>query len=290
MKDRIIINEVGLREFFQKQKTIYNIENKLELIDGLISSGLEHIQLCSFVSNKILPQMSDAEKLYFSAPKLENITYSAFILNVKGLKRAINCGFKKLETSISLDNKYGLTNTGMDDKRSLIELNNISELSKKHDIKLRIGLQCVWGRKSNNINIEILSDKINKIISMNPYKICLADTTGLATPDSIKTCLKILIPLIKDIPLVMHFHQTNKSWQDNIITSIKMGVREFDSAFGGVGGSPFLPKSKGNIPTEELVKLIDENGFYSGVDKSAIEKTVLKLNRIVNKIPTSTFV
>ena len=67
-----------------------------------------------------------------------------------------------------------------------------------------------------------------------------------------------------------------------------MGVREFDSAFGGVGGSPFLPKSKGNIPTEELVKLIDENGFYSGVDKSAIEKTVLKLNRIVNKIPTST--
>ena len=96
MKDRIIINEVGLREFFQKQKTIYNIENKLELIDGLISSGLEHIQLCSFVSNKILPQMSDAEKLYFSAPKLKNITYSAFILNVKGLKRAINCGFKKL--------------------------------------------------------------------------------------------------------------------------------------------------------------------------------------------------
>ena len=63
MKDRIIINEVGLREFFQKQKKIYNIENKLELIDGLISSGLEHIQLCSFVSNKILPQMSDAEKL-----------------------------------------------------------------------------------------------------------------------------------------------------------------------------------------------------------------------------------
>ena len=198
MKDRIIINEVGLREFFQKQKTIYNIENKLELIDGLISSGLEHIQLCSFVSNKILPQMSDAEKLYFSAPKLKNITYSAFILNVKGLKRAINCGFKKLETSISLDNKYGLTNTGMDDKRSLIELNNISELSKKHDIKLRIGLQCVWGRKSNNINIEILSDKINKIISMNPYKICLADTTGLATPNSIKKCLKIVIPLIND--------------------------------------------------------------------------------------------
>ena len=70
-----------------------------------------------------------------------------------------------------------------------------------------------------NINIEILSDKINKIISMNPYKICLADTTGLATPDSIKKCLKIVIPLIKDIPLVMHFHQTNKSWQDNIITN-----------------------------------------------------------------------
>ena len=86
----------------------------------------------------------------------------------------------------------------------------------------------------------------------------------------------------------MHFHQTNERWQDNVITAIKIGVREFDSAVGGKGGSPFLIKSKGNIPTEELVKLIDERGFYSGVDLSIIDKSALKLNRIVNKIPTST--
>ena len=67
MQERIIVNEVGLRECFQKQKKIYSIENKLELLDGLILSGLKHIQLCSFVSPKILPQMADAEKLYFSA-------------------------------------------------------------------------------------------------------------------------------------------------------------------------------------------------------------------------------
>ena len=290
MQDKIIINEVGLRECFQKQKNIYSIENKLELLDGLILSGLKHIQLCSFVSQKILPQMADAEKLYFFAPKEENISYSAFILNVKGLNRAVNCGFKKLETSISLDDEYGLINTGMDGKRSLNELSIIVDLAHKYDIKLRIGLQCAWGKKNNKINFQILSDKIQKITAMDPYKICLADTAGVATSDTIKECLDIVIPIIEDIPLVMHFHQTQKDWQENVNTAIEMGIREFDSSLGGVGGSPFLHKSMGNIPTEELAKLIDERGFFSGVDKSVIEKTALKLNRILNKMPDSNIV
>ena len=290
MQERIIINEVGLRECFQKQKKVYSTENKLELLDGLILSGLKHIQLCSFVSPKILPQMEDAEKLYFSAPKLENITYSAFILNVKGLKRAVNCGFKKLETSISLDDEYGLTNTGMDDKRALNELNKISDLAHKYDIKLRIGLQCAWGRKNNKMNIEIITNKIDKILAMDPYKICLADTAGFAKSDTIKKYLGKIIPLIKDKPLVMHFHQTQHGWKENVYAAIEMGIREFDSSLGGEGGSPFLLRSKGNIPTEELVKLIDEKGYHSGIDQSGIEKTVLKLNRIINKIPASTIV
>ena len=290
MQDKIIINEVGLRECFQKQKSLYSIENKLELLDGLILSGLKHIQLCSFVSQKILPQMADAEKLYYSAPKEENISYSAFILNVKGLNRAVNCGFNKLETSISLDDEYGLTNTGMDGKRSLNELSNIADLAHKYDIKLRIGLQCAWGKNNNKINFQILSDKIHKIVAMDPNKICLADTAGVATSDTIKECLGIVIPIIEDIPLVMHFHQTQKGWKENVHSAIEMGIREFDSSLGGMGGSPFLHKSMGNIPTEELANLIDEKGFYSGVDQSVIQKTVLKLNRIVNKMPDSKIV
>ena len=288
MKENIIINEVGLRECFQNLKKLYRIEDKLQLLDYLILSGLKHIQLCSFVSPKILPQMADAEDLYSSAPDIDNVKYSAFILNVKGFHRAVNCGFKRLETSISLDDDYEFINTGKNERSALNELKKISDLANKFNIQLRIGLQCAWGRKNKKINYQILSDKIDKIVAMNPYKICLADTAGVARPETINECLRIVYPLIKNIPLVMHFHQTNERWQDNVITAIKIGVREFDSAVGGEGGSPFLIKSKGNIPTEELVKLIDERGFNSGVDLSIIDKSALKLNRIVNKIPTST--
>ena len=284
IQDKIIINEVGLRECFQKQKNLYSVDNKLELLNGLILSGLKHIQLCSFVSPKILPQMADAEKFYFSAPKSNNINYSAFILNTKGLNRAISCGISRLETSISLDDEYGLINTGMDGERSLNELSKIVDLSHENDIKLRIGLQCAWGRNNFKINIKNLSDKIDKIIAMRPHKICLADTAGIASPDTIKEYLEIVIPMVKDIPLVMHFHQTENNWKENVHAAIDMGIREFDSSLGGEGGSPFLHCSKGNVPTEELAALIDQKGFHSGVDQSKIKKTVLKLNRIVNKI------
>ena len=177
----------------------------------------------------------------------------------------------------------------MNDKRALNELNKISDLAHKYDIKLRIGLQCAWGR-NNKINIQKITNKIDKILSMDPYKICLADTAGFAKSDTIKKYLEKIIPLIKDKSLVMHFHQTQRGWQENVYAAIEMGIREFDSSLGGEGGSPFLHRSKGNIPTEELVKLIDEKGYHSGVDQSGIEKTVLKLNRIINKIPTSTIV
>ena len=282
MKENIIINEVGLRECFQNINKIYNLENKLQILDGLISAGLKNIQLCSFVSPKVLPQMADAEKLNFSAPKIDNITYSAFILNVKGFNRAVNCGFKRLETSISLDDEYGLTNTGMDDKSALNELKKITDLSHKLDIELRIGLQCVWGMRTDKININNLADKIEKIAALDPYKICLADTAGLATPDSINKCLRIIFPLIKAKPLVMHLHQSEQGWQKNVNAAIDMGIREFDSSFGGFGGSPFINRSKGNLPTENLVQLIKEKGFKTGIDSSIIEKIVLKFSRIEN--------
>lgn len=290
MRERIIINEVGLRECFQNLNKVYSVEDKLNLLDGLISSGLNSIQLCSFVSPKILPQMADAEKIYFSAPKLKDLFYSAFILNVKGFNRAVNCGFKKIETSISFDEKYGLTNTGMDEDDAFEEINKISDLAHSSGIKIRIGLQCVWGKRNKKINIHRIVNKIEKIIALDPHKICLADTAGLATPETVKKYLDVIIPLIKKKSIVMHFHQSRAGWKNNVKAAIEMGIREFDSSLGGTGGSPFLKNSKGNIPTEKLIRLIDELGFYTGINKSVLEKTLLKLNIIINKMPASTIV
>ena len=111
--NKIILNEVGLREGFQNLRRVYSAELKLMVLDGLLRAGVRHIQLGSFVHPEILPQMADAELLFHSVPQHDNVIYSAFILNERGLGRAIDCGVKKVETSISLHESYGLKNTGM---------------------------------------------------------------------------------------------------------------------------------------------------------------------------------
>ena len=276
----ITLNEVGLREGFQNLRRVYSTKLKLTALDGLLKAGMRHIQLGSFVHPKILPQMADAEVLFSSAPQLDNVVYSGFILNEQGLTRAIDCGVKKVETSMSLHESYGFKNTGMKSDRSYEEMTRLVLLAHQHDISIRVGLQCVWGVANEAVlGLDTVLSYIDRLIALDPDKICLADTAGLATPEMIKEYLDRIIPRIGGKPLVLHFHETRQGGLENVQAAMEMGIREFDSSFGGLGGSPFIVNTTGNIATEDIVKIMDEAGIYTGVDRHCLTETASQLKR-----------
>ena len=278
--DKIILNEVGLREGFQNLRRAYNTELKLSVLDGLLQAGVRHIQLGSFVHPEILPQMADAEVLFKSAPQLDNVIYSAFILNERGLGRAIDCGVKKVETSISLHESYGFKNTGMKFDRAYEEMTRLVRLAHRHDISIRVGLQCAWGVANEAaLGPDTVLSYIDKLMALDRDKICLADTAGLATPKMVKEYLDIIIPQIGGKPLILHFHETRQGGLANIQAALQMGVREFDSSLGGLGGSPFMVNTTGNFATEDIVKLMDEAGIDTGIDMLGLKKTASNLKR-----------
>ena len=278
----ITLNEVGLREGFQNLRRVYSTKLKLTVLDGLLQAGIRHIQLGSFVHPKVLPQMADAEVLFDSAPQLDNVVYSGFILNEQGLTRAIDCGVKKVETSMSLHESYGFKNTGMKSDRAYEEMNRLVRLAHQHDISIRVGLQCTWGVANEaGLGLDTILSYIDKLMALDPDKICLADTAGLATPEMIKEYLDIIIPRIGGKPLVLHFHETRQGVLENIQAAIQMGVREFDSSLGGLGGSPFIVNTTGNIATEDVVKIMDEVGIYTGLDRPCLIETASQLKRML---------
>ena len=280
MPKNITLNEVGLREGFQNLRRVYSTKLKLTVLDGLLKAGMRHIQLGSFVHPKVLPQMADAELLFSSAPKLDNVVYSGFILNEQGLTRAIDCGVKKVETSMSLHESYGFKNTGMKSDRSYEEMNRLVRLAHQHDISIRVGLQCAWGVANEAaLGPDTVLSYIDKLMALDPDKICLADTAGLATPEMIKEYLDIIIPQIGGKPLVLHFHETRQGGQANIQAALEMGVREFDSSIGGLGGSPFIVNTTGNIATEDIVKIMDEAGISTGIDRLGLTETASQLKK-----------
>jgi len=278
--DKIILNEVGLREGFQNLRGAYNTELKLSVLDGLLQAGVRHIQLGSFVHPEILPQMADAEVLFKSAPQLDNVIYSAFILNEQGLNRAIDCSVKKVETSMSMNESYGFKNTRMKSDRAYEEMTRLVRLAHRHDISIRVGLQCVWGVANEAaLGPDTVLSYIDKLMALDPDKICLADTAGLATPKMVKEYLDIIIPQIGGKPLVLHFHETRQGGLANIQAALQMGVREFDSSLGGLGGSPFMVNTTGNFATEDIVKLMDEAGIDTGINMLGLKKTASNLKR-----------
>ena len=278
--DKIILNEVGLREGFQNLPRAYSTELKLTVLDGLLQAGVRHIQLGSFVHPEIIPQMADAEVLFHSAPQQENVLYSAFILNEHGLRRAIDCDVKKVETSMSLHESYGLKNTGMKSDRAYEEMTRLVRLAHQHDISIRVGLQCAWGVANEAaLGSDTVLSYIDKLMALDPDKICLADTAGLATPKMIKEYLDIIIPQIGGKPLVLHFHETRQGGLANIQAALQMGVREFDSSLGGLGGSPFMVNTRGNFATENVVKIMDEAGIATGINRFGLAKTASQLKR-----------
>ena len=280
MHKNITLNEVGLREGFQNLGRVYSTELKLMVLNGLLQAGVRHIQLGSFVHPEILPQMADAEVLFNSAPQYDNVIYSAFILNERGLSRAIDCGVKKVETSISLHESYGFKNTGMKFDRSYEEMTRLVRLAHRYDISIRVGLLCVWGLANEAaLGPDTVLSYIDKLMALDPDKICLADTAGLATPKMVKEYLDIIIPQIGRKPLVLHFHETRQGGLANIQAALQMGVREFDSSLGGLGGSPFMVNTSGNFSTEDVVKLMDEAGIETGIDRLGLKKTALHLKK-----------
>ena len=284
--EKIILNEVGLREGFQNLRRVYSAELKLMVLDGLLRSGVRHIQLGSFVHPEILPQMADAELLFYSAPQLDNIVYSAFILNEQGLRRAIDCGVKKVDTSMSLHEGYGFKNTGMKSDRAYEEMARLVHLAHLHDIRIRVGLQCAWGVANEAApSADIVLSWVEKLLALDPDTICLADTAGLATPKNVRKYLEIIIPQIDGKPLVIHFHETKQGGLANIQAALQLGVREFDSSLAGLGGSPFMVNTRGNIATEDVVKSMDELDIYTGIDRLVLMDTASQLKRTLKSTP-----
>lgn len=267
MNNRVEIMEVGLRDGLQNIKGNLSIEHRLSIIHGLIEAGIKNIQIASFVNPKRVPQMAQAETLVKRISKINGIEFSGLIFNQKGIERAMACGLRKIETSISVSERYSQKNLAMDVSRSLKQLEDIVTMSKKNSLNLRAGLQCVWGYEENgNSGQSNVLERLKQIIEMGVKRISLCDTTGMATPPNVASVLEWINNKFPDIEISIHLHNTNGLGLVNLFTALNFGIKEIDTSLGGIGGSPFIKNSKGNIATEDTVYLLDSLGYDMGID------------------------
>ena len=278
------IMEVGLRDGLQIIKKDISIDYKLSIIESLIESGIRNIQVTSFVNPKRVPSMADAEELVKLLPIVKGVQFSGLVFNQIGVERAIRAGLTKIETSISISETYSYNNLGMSIPESIDNLKKIVSTADKNKMQLRAGLQCVWGSTyDDTIDQMNVIKRLSDILEMGISRISLCDTTGMARPNDVYSVLDIIYKTFPNIKISMHLHNTNGLGLLNLNEALKFDINEIDTSMGGIGGSPFIEGSSGNIATEDTIYMLDNLGYNIGIDIKKISKISRKLEEKIGR-------
>jgi hydroxymethylglutaryl-CoA lyase len=265
--DSIIIEEQGLRDGLQNLPRILPLDMKLDFIRRLVDAGMRRIQVTSFVHPKWVPAMADAEELCASLTPIKGVEYSALVLNNKGVERAVSAGIQYVAASISASDTHSRKNANKSLEDAKKEFREMTALARQHHLVVRGGLQCVFGcRYEGAIAEDLIYDMTKHHLDCGVQEMAFADSTGMGNPFQMKRMLPRLVEICGDVPITLHLHNTENKGYANVVAALETGIKQFDTAYGGLGGCPFIQGATGNIATEDTVHMLHQMGYTTGID------------------------
>jgi hydroxymethylglutaryl-CoA lyase len=280
---RIEIIEVGPRDGLQREKTIIPTADKIDMIHMLVDAGVKAVQVTSFVHPKYVPQMADAEAICAGINKVDGVIYSGLVLNMKGLERAHAAGLTHVDMSISASDSHSQKNANRTLAEAVERFRDMVAHAHKLGLTVRAGIQCAFGYYEPDVTQELVLELAEQHVALGIASLALADSTGMANPRQITEILTALQPIVGDIPVVLHLHDTRGMGLANTVAAIEAGCTRFDTAFGGMGGCNFIPEALGNIATEDTVNMLHAMGYETGVDIDAVAEVSRKLQDLIGQ-------
>ena len=281
------ITEVGPRDGFQSEKTILKTEDKIDIINNLIEAGFPRIEVSSFVSPKAIPQLADAEIILNKVNRSSKTTLAALVPNARGALRAVEAKLDEIVVFLSASESHNKKNVNRSVKESLLGFKEIVDIAGKNNIPIQGDIATAFGCPfEGNISPKKLAD-ISKEYKLMGFKgVTLGDTTGMATPPVVIDAINAIRNNVPDFNITLHFHNTRGVGLANVMSGLNLGITDYESCFGGMGGCPFAPNATGNICSEDLIYLLHEMGIETGIDLDKIISIAKKVENLVgHKLP-----
>ena len=272
---RVTIVEVGLRDGLQNECTKVSTEQKLSLLQDILSSGIKTVEIGSFVRPDKVPQMADTGELFRYTSQMEGVPdceFRALIPNRRGLENAIASGCKHVKIGVSASRIHNMRNYNRTPEESIEAFDSIFQLAKDSGVEVIGTVQMAFGSPwEGEIQIENILPIIKLYHENRISRVGLGDTASMANPKTVYNVCATLTDTFPDIQFKAHFHNARGLGLSNVLAAMAAGITEFDASFAGLGGCPFVPEAAGNISTEDLLNLMNELGIEPGVD---IERTI----------------
>ena len=260
---QIHICEVGPRDGLQNAKHLMPTEAKKAWISALAAAGLTEIEVGSFVPPKLIPAMADTYDLVVHSIQIPNLRVVALAPNVKGFQRAVQAGAHKVTFPVSASRAHSESNVRMTPDEMIEEVRKCAALG---GATIEGAVSTAFGCTLQGEVPEAEVVRIAAALAEFCDAVALADTVGYANPAQVKRLFSKVKDKIGDKLEGAHFHNTRGLGLANVLASYEVGVRNFDSSMGGLGGCPFAPGASGNVITEDLVFMFESMGVSTGID------------------------
>ncbi|MDT3698540.1 MAG: hydroxymethylglutaryl-CoA lyase [Thermincola sp.] len=284
LPEKVRVVEVGMRDGLQNEKVFVPTEEKINLINKLSETGLCQIEITSFVSPRVMPQLADNMEVALNIARKDGINYTALVPNKRGLESAKAAGIKEVVFFLSASEGHSMKNINKSVKEALRVGEEVVQEASAAGIKVRVNLSTVFGCPFDGpINPQKVLQICRELLAMGVYEVALSDTIGVANPRQVAEVINLLAGEIDLGKIAVHFHDTRGSGLANVLASLQCGITTIDSSFGGLGTCPYTSGASGNIATEDLVYMLHGMGIETGINLDQLVKCSQMAQKLLSR-------
>ncbi len=267
------LREVGPRDGFQNEPEIIATDDKVRLIEMLARTGVRRIELTSFVRPEVIPQLADAREVLHRADIPEGVSGSVLIPNARGLEAALGLRerFDEINVFLSASETHNRKNVNRSIEQSLAALEEVVRDARSEGLRCEGVISVAFGCPyEGEVAVGRVLRLAERLAEAGCAEIAFGDTTGMANPRQVREFFPAVDERLPGVELTAHFHNTRGQALANVLAALDAGVRSFESSFGELGGCPVPKGATGNIASEDLVSMLHEMGYETGIDLDAL--------------------
>jgi hydroxymethylglutaryl-CoA lyase len=279
---RLYVNEVATRDGFQNEAAFIDTDDKIGLIDQLSACGYAKIEVTSFTSPKAIPALRDAETVMHGIQRAPGVVYTALVPNVRGAERALSCNVGEVNLVMSVSESHNRSNLRMTREQSFAQLSDVIEAVCSTGVAINVSLSTAMGcPMEGDVPAATVLEWMQRFAERGVNGFTLCDTTGMAHPAQVRALSARAREAFGALELTLHFHNTRGMALANTLAALDAGIVRFDASLGGLGGCPYAPGATGNVCTEELVHMLELDGYDTGVNLDAVLEAAARLPALV---------
>jgi len=269
LPERVRIREVGPRDGFQNEPEVIPTEAKVRLIDMLSATGVERLEVTSFVRPDVIPQLADAAEVLAAVERRDGVSFAVLIPNERGLELALEMRgrFDEVNLFLSATETHNQRNVNSSVEESLSGLERTIAAARQAGLRcegvIAVSFGCPYEGEVDPERVYAIAERL---AAAGCEEVGFGDTTGMANPRQVRAFFAAARERLGGVELTAHFHNTRGQGLANVLAALDEGVDSFESSFGELGGCPVPPGSTGNISSEDLVSMLHEMGIETGID------------------------